>query len=170
MTLKLIGAALIIIGCGAFGFSMAAGHKKEEFCLQQLIRVIEWMLCELEYRLTPLPELCRMAGQEAKGVVAEVFRKLSQELERQEASDASVCMKHVLQQISGIPSRTAYNLSVLGQSMGRFALSGQATGMRSVIVLCQRDLSGLAVDREARLRGYRTLGICGGVALAILFL
>ena len=62
MSIKLIGAALIIAGCDGVGFSMAAAHRREESALRQLIGALDYMGCELQYHLTPLPELCRSAA------------------------------------------------------------------------------------------------------------
>ena len=67
MSYRWFGAALVIAGCGGFGFSIASGYKREEGILRQLLRVLNYMEWELQYRLTPLPELCRQAGKESFG-------------------------------------------------------------------------------------------------------
>lgn len=170
MTIKLIGAAFVMIACGGFGFSIAATHKKAERALQSILRAIEFMINDLEYHNTPLPELLRKASTEAGEMIAQVFIALSQQLDGQMLPDVNACMKAVLVNFDHIPVRAHRNLMYLGQSMGRFALSGQLSGFRSAAAMCKRDLESLAVDRDARLRSYRTLGICGGIALVILFL
>ena len=81
MTMKLIGAGLIIAACGAVGFSMAASHRREEAALRQLIRALDYMGCELQYRLTPLPDLCRQVAEETQGVIGQVIKNLTQELD-----------------------------------------------------------------------------------------
>lgn len=170
MTLKWIGAIIIITGCGGFGFSMAAAHKREERELISLIRAVEYMICELEHRMTPLPELCRLAGQGAGGGVGNILCALASHLEECSASDVSDCMVTVLNSFPQLPWRTGNNLKRLGQTLGKFALSGQVSGFQAIISLCKRDLDSLSQDAEAKRRGYRTLGICAGVALVILFL
>ena len=57
MILKWIGVALVVAGCGSVGFKISANHRKEEKALRQLIGILDYMECELQYRLTPLPEL-----------------------------------------------------------------------------------------------------------------
>lgn len=169
MTIKIFGAILIIAGCGGMGFSFAHAHRREEKSLQSLLRAIELMICELEYRLTPLPELVRLAGAQAQGIVGETFLALANCLEENTQSDAAACMAKVLLRYEKMPWRTRQNLQELGYTLGRFALSGQVSGFQAVAILCKRDLDSLAHDREARLRGYGTLGLCAGVALVILF-
>ena len=96
MSYKGIGAVLIIAGCGGFGLSLAAGCRREEALLRQLIRVLQAMRWELQYRLTPLPELCRQAAGESGGVLREVFSRLSRELDAQNVPEVSACMAAVL--------------------------------------------------------------------------
>ena len=61
MNSKYFGALLVILGCGGFGFSLAAAHRREEVHLRQLMDSLQYLHCELEYHLTPLPVLCRTA-------------------------------------------------------------------------------------------------------------
>ena len=58
---------------------------------------------------------------------------------------------------------------MLGTSLGRFDLTGQLNGLEQVRSHCRRELEALAGNRDQRVRGYQTLGICAGAALAILF-
>lgn len=170
MNYKWIGAVLVIVGCGGFGFSLAASHKREEGTLRQLIRVIQFMECELQYRLTPLPELCRTAGKEVHGALREVLDALAVELESQIAPDAASCMSAALNKCAELPGRTCGILLRLGQSLGRFDLPGQLRGLEAVRSACHLELAALEKNRDSRLRSYQTLGLCAGAALVILFL
>ena len=55
MNIRWIGAALIIISCGGIGFRIANEQLKTERMLRELIRIFDYMECELQYRLTSLP-------------------------------------------------------------------------------------------------------------------
>ena len=170
MNVKIIGAALIIAGCGGVGFSMAAAHRREEKSLRQLIRALDFMGCELQYRLTPLPELCRSAAAESGGAVSHLLVNLATEMEAQVAPDAASCMNAALSKTKGLPQRTRKNLMLLGSSLGQFDLQGQLTGLEAARKQCRRELDELSKDRDVRLRSYQTLGLCAGSALAILFM
>lgn len=170
MSIKLIGAILIIAGCGGVGFSMAAAHRREEKALWQLIGVLNYMGCELQYHLTPLPELCRCAAEQTVGNIRQLFQNLASELEGQIAPDATACMNAAIAKTSRLPQQARKNLLMLGTSLGRFDLQGQLKGLEAARQQCRRDLDGLTRDRDVRLRSYQTLGLCAGSALAILFL
>lgn len=169
MTIKWIGALLVIMGCGGVGFTMAASYRREERSLRMLLRALEYMTCELQFRLTPLPELCRQAGRECGGPAGQVLTALSKELESQISPDVDSCMYAALSKLEGVPHSTAEALGLLGKCLGRFDLNGQLQGLEQVRAHCRRELTALESGRDQRIRGYQTLGVCAGAALAILF-
>lgn len=170
MYLKWIGAVFIIASCSAVGYSIAASHRAAEQALQRLIEALDYMYCELQYRMTPLPELCRAAGKHTSGSVGTVLKLLSGELDRQLSPDAASCMAAAVEQVPRLPEAAKRNLLMMGKSLGRFDLTGQLSGLESVKQLAKRDLDGLLGNRDVRLRSYQTLGICAGIALVILFI
>lgn len=167
---KWIGAILVILGCGGFGFSLAAAQRYEERTLRNLIRGLDFMACELQYRMTPLPEVCAMAAKENHGCVSRVLELLAREMEAQVSPDADRCMQAALSAVGDIPRHTRAAFSVLGQSLGRFDLDGQLKSLEGVRSDCRRKLKELTTDKELRQRSYQTLGLCTGAALAILLI
>lgn len=170
MYLKSIGAALIIAGCGGFGLKLAADHRKEERTLRQLIAALDYMECELQYRLTALPELCRQAARECGGALRDFFAALARELDDRLSPDAESCMRAALGKAQGLPPSARTCLRVLGSSLGRFDLPGQLKGLDAARAACRRSLAALSENRDVRLRSYQTLSLCAGAALAILLL
>ena len=170
MTMKLVGAFLIILGCGGFCFHVAFSQKREEHLLQQLIHILDYITCELQYRHTVLPDLCKQAAKERYGVLSRVFLELSKELEQQIAPDVSVCMRAALSRVTDIPDQLERILLNLGCSLGRFDLDGQLVDLDMVKHQCREKLSSLHLNRDTRLRTYQTLGLCAGAALVILFI
>lgn len=169
MNFKWIGALLVIAGCGGAGFAMAAAYKREESALRSLIGALDYMSCELQFRLTPLPALCRQAGTECRGIVGKVLTDLAQELESQITPDADSCMYAALSRTDNLPRKTEEALRTLGTSLGRFDLQGQLSGLEQIRSRCRHELEALTAARDQRIRSYQTLGLCAGAALAILF-
>lgn len=169
MIIKWFGAALIVGGCGGFGLALAWGSRREENQLSQLVRVLEFLETELQYRLTPLPELCLLASGEVGGCLGNVFRDLSAALSDRIHPDAGSCMSDVLQRCDDLSGRLRRHLRYLGKSLGRFDLPGQLQGLRSVRCACETDIRTLRSQKDVRLRSYQTLSLCAGAALVILF-
>ena len=169
MTIKILGAILVITGCGGVGLKIAANYKIEENNLHNLKMILDFMISELRFRLTPLPQLSKKASQLFHNPVGSVFDKFSTELEKQQHTDPAKCMSVVLESCTAISPITKSQLITLGTTLGRFDLDGQIRGVEAVYRECERNLSHLRKNRENRLRSYQTLGICAGAALAILF-
>ena len=167
---KLIGTILVIAGCGGFGMLLVISHKRKEQSLRQLIRALDFMECELQYRLTPLPDLCRQTAMESDGWVRSVFAALAQELDNQISPEVKTCMDAALAKNKDLPLQARRAMQELGQTMGRFDLPGQLRGLENVRQICRQGLEELAVNRDQRIRSYQTLSLCAGAALAILFI
>lgn len=170
MNVRIIGAILVIAGCGGFGISVAAGYRREEEGLRQMLRMVKFMQWELKYRMTPLPELCRQAAGEGKGQLRDVMLGFAAELDKQKEPDVYSCMRTVLHRADGLPRRIRRLFSQLGRSLGRFDLDGQLESLEAVAAACREQLTQLQNSKIKNLRSYRTLGLCAGAALAILFL
>lgn len=170
MNIRIIGAVLVVIGCGCVGFRIASVYKREEWTLRQLINALDYMECELQYRLTPLPALCRQTAMQSSGMIRVVFLNLAHELEDQIHPDVWRCMSSALTKSKELPSLTKLAFEMLGKSLGRFDIDGQLKGLESVRTECRRNLSELTCNRDTRIRSYQTLGLCAGAAIAILFI
>jgi stage III sporulation protein AB len=170
MNLQWIGAVLIIAGCGGVGFGMALNYKREALCLRQLLQVLEMFSCELEYRLTPLPELFRKASNTATGTLSKVLQNVAMELENQIAPNAAYCMISALKGAKDLPAKAVFALTDLGSSLGEYDLDGQLAGIASVQATCRTQLDEMESNRTQRIRSYQTLALCAGAALAILLL
>ena len=125
---------------------------------------------EVKYRLTPIPDLCRMAAKEVPGELGDVFRDLARELDWNAQPEVSGCMATALRRHPNLPPRVKRLLRQLGRTMGRFDFEGQIQGMESISRECTAMIQDLHRDREVKMRSYRILGLCAGVALVILFL
>ena len=168
MHLKIIGAVLIVGCCGGYGMLLAVSHRKEVSLLHRLLRVLDVMISELEYRLTPIPELCRICAKNSSEPLSSVFLMLAERLESQTATDVAGAMELALASDKKLPPVTAEHLRLLGQTLGRFDLHGQLRGLRQCKQACEHKLNELEYNQQQRLRSYQTLGFCAGAALAIL--
>ena len=165
-----MGAGLILLGCGGWGFLMAAVSKQEQRDLKQLVRGLEYMECELQFHHTELPQLCDNVAQLLRGRIGHVFRDLRIQLDRQCGLDPASCMEAVLDGGDDLSPRLVAILRDFSSTLGCFDLPGQLKGIGSAKAAAEQMLGQLAENRESRLRSYQTLGLCAGAALAILLI
>ena len=168
MTLKVMGAILVFVGCGGYGMRLAWMHRREVAALHQLVQALNAMICELGFRLTPLPELCRFGAQQVTGSVSQCLSDLADALDTQVSPDVNTCTMVAIKGQPRLPKYAASQLQALGQTLGRFDLSGQLTGLEQCKHACLGELEKLENEQPQRLRSYQTLGFCAGAALAIL--
>ena len=170
MTVKILGAIMVIVSCGGLGFLIAASHRREVRSLRLLISALDYMECELQYRMTSLPELCTQVAVLLNGPLKAAFSSLASELENQISPNVELCMQAVLQSTRELPKLSREVLSKLGSSLGHFDLEGQLRGLDAVRNESRRILDTYSKNQDVRLRSYQTLGICAGAAIAILFI
>lgn len=170
MTARIIGAFLVIIGCSGIGILVASAHRNQTKTLRQFIMLLNLMECELAYRHTALPDLCRQLSNNSNGVIMTVFSVLSKELEKQISPDVEQCMHVALKKAGNIPPKVTESFLLLGQSLGRFDLEGQLKGIEMTKSETQRILQEYTDNQDSRIRCYQTLSICAGAAVAILFI
>ena len=170
MILKLIGSLCIILSCGGFGYYLAWQYFREETCLRQMILLIEYMKAELQYNLMPLPKLLYNCVKETDGVVANILYSLTIELEQQLAPDVDYCMRAVISRTKNIPMLTRKVLLSFGKQLGKYDLIGQLQCLDEIKRTCNRHLDTLTAEKHVRLRRYKTLGLCAGAGLVILFI
>lgn len=168
--IRYIGAALIVLACGGCGFSMAAAYRREENTLRRLLRALEYMSCELQYRQPPLAELCAGAAKIAGGQPGRVFSRLEQAVSSPDAPGVWLCMEKAVSAFPDLPVSAGRIFLELGQTLGHFDLPGQQKGFALAMEQCRLILEEMAQNRTGRLRSYQTLGLCAGAALVILFI
>lgn len=149
---------------------MASEYRRLEQCLTQLENGLEIMQCQMEYRLTELPELCGILSSACAGPVGRVFGSLGKELSQADALDVSACMVLALERNPELPESVRNLFRQLGRGLGKLELTGQLRDLDALKEAVERQLEQVRRDKPGRLRCYRALGLCGGAALAIVLL
>ena len=167
--IRLLGAVLLMTGCGGFGFTLAAAHRREAAMLRRLIQALQEMEWELKYRMPVLSGLCKIAAETSGGAIRDIFRELEEKLDSREIYEISACMNVIVGQ-KDLPRSVRKNLKQLGSSLGRYELEGQLQGLEAVRRQCRKDLKKLEENSGQRMRNYQTLALCAGAALAILLI
>jgi len=170
MHLKILGAVLTVVGCGCVGISMGVQHMQAHRSMKQLIRALEAMICDLQYKLIPLPELCRSAARHSDGKLKYLFLALAAELEDSLTEDVYRSVCRAIKQTHGLHPTVQPYLKQLGKSFGHFELEGQLLHLEAVREECRNTLKELEDNKAYRIRSYQTLSLCAGAALAVLLL
>lgn len=170
LNIRWIGAVIIFIACSGLGFMLSNNLRREATALCQLIRALEYMICQLEYSAPVLPKLCMLSGKHVTGCVAAVMRELGHQMEQQISPDTGSCMEAALLRVNGVPESCREMLLLLGSTLGRFDLHGQVKELERLKLQTEALWKELEREKPQRQRTYQTLGVCAGAALVILFI
>lgn len=160
----------MMLGCGGIGIMAASYAKFEISLLKQYISALEYMICDLRFRRSTLPELFRRTADICNGVLRKLFTQVAVQMELQQCSSAVKCVQEAIQGIIGLPKLTRMGLEILSQSIGEFDLQGQLDALEAAKAESERQLLQYSRNLDTRLRNYRSLGICAGVAIVILLI
>lgn len=170
MWVRIIGAAVTVSACSAFGFGVAIDYHRRVRMLSDFLICLQEMELVLAEQLIPLPDLSLRAGRMGKGGVYAVMCCFSDCLKKGVCADVSGCMRCALEQ-NPLDDRCLHRyLTELGRCLGRFDWAGQVQGLRTLSQSAGRKLTQLEDEQSSTVRIYRTLGIFGGLALAVLLI
>ena len=170
--LKLLGAALVTVSASLVGFGFARGVRRQCAQLEGLLWALDFMQAELSARLTPLPQLFSMLASCRQRDVAAFFEAAGRALSVPPGCTVPVSFKRGFQASPGLsPGQdTVQALYGLAQGLGRFDLESQLGAIERAKGSITSVLLQLQAQKRARCRSYETIGICAGLALAVILL
>ena len=169
MMIRVLGACLILVGCSCFGFMLTKCARSKISLLQNFASAMEYMQCELQYQLLPLPDLCFKTANIANGQVSKIFSLLGSELESQIAPNVSYCISAILRNFD-IPREVKVLFEKLGDRLGSFDLDGQLRLLETLQKEATGKLKAYQEGYDARHRCYKTIALCAGAAIVILLI
>ena len=170
--IKLLGKAMIVLGSGSAGFGFARAVRAQLRQLNALLAALEAMKGEIEYRLTPLPELFAALGEGTEPVTAAFFRGCAAMMEADRALPPQLVLGRAMEQTTSLQwsARTRETVRNLAFSLGKFDLGGQVRAIELAQERLRAELAEVQAGSRARCRSYETIGICAGLALAVILL
>ena len=151
----------------------ASGRRRRlSFLLHALLAALEAMKGEIEYRLTPLPELFAALGEGTEPVTAAFFRGCAAMMEADRALPPQLVLGRAMEQTTSLQwsARTRETVRNLAFSLGKFDLGGQVRAIELAQERLRAELAEVQAGSRARCRSYETIGICAGLALAVILL
>ena len=161
---------MIIVGCGAYGFALSSAYRRELKAMAQLLEFLDEMECELLYKGTPLPKIIHTIISNKKGIVFDVFNTLAAELEAQIQPNIAYCMDAALKKHPNTPPETRRFMEKFGKTLGQYSEEGQLLEIRALRQEAQHRQSRLEEDLESKTKTYKTLGVCAGAAIVVIFM
>ena len=170
MIYRFCGAFLLTAGFGSIGFLLKKRRKQELLMLQQIYRLIDSLICDLQYRQSPLYRLVNDGIGLLSGELRCLIVKFSAELESQVSPDVGCCMAAALASFDRIPNSVRKVLTALGQSFGRFDMEGQLRWLEAIQSACRKDCRYLEDRLESYCRCCQAYSLGAGAIIALILL
>ncbi len=170
--MKLVGMIFILAASGSVGIRMAAAMRRRCGLFRQFLAALHVLQNEITFCATPLPQAYALAAVSSEGVVARLFSHMAKEMDRrrwltpQAALAAAWSMEPALTQEEALHTV----LQSMASGLGKYDRDSQSQTLEMTKKRLEALLYEAEQERHARSKTYETLGICTGLAMAILFL
>ena len=170
--IRLFGASLVVLAASAAGFGFAKNVRLQCAQLDALSWALETMASEMSARLTPLPEIFLLLGSGAQKDVSLFFKTAAMALTTPPGCTVPVAFKRGFAAAMNFrPGEQAVQaLYALSAGLGRFTLERQLAAIEQAKTAVTMELLSLQAQKQARCRSYGTIGVCAGLALAVILL
>ncbi len=172
MTIKLISAVVIILGCGTCGILKAWKYRERTEIIADFMQATERLRIEMNYRREDLPALFLRVSSTEK-LSGRFFAKVS-ELYRQESFlSLPVCWQQAVDEVYRHHNLLAQDYIVikeLGEQLGSCGIEGQEHIME--LILQRLKSLYLEAENERKTKGkmYLSLGFTAGITIVILLI
>ena len=170
--MKTFGVVIIVVSAASFGFQYAASVRRRCQMIGQLLLALRLLKSEISTHGTPIPQAFGFLAAATNGSTADYFSDAAKEMARKRWLSADASLRGAEDKLKELqrddPVKTV--LHELGAGLGRFDLESQLNGIQCAIARLEQIQHDAEKDKTVHCRTYRTLGICVGLALAILLI
>lgn len=170
--LKLLGTVFVVAASAFVGFGFAANVRSQAQQLEALLGAMDYMKSEISCRLTPLPELFYLLSRSGGKAVGAFFGRCAALLTQNPGASLQGVFLEAMKQTPQLAfsKQTRQTLLELALQLGKFDAAGTAGALDLASARLRHELQILDAHRRERCRSYETLGICTGLALAVILL
>lgn len=170
--MKLLGVLFVVISASSVGWSLAMSVRRRCQVLGQLLSALRYMKSELSFHSTPLPQTFSALSDGAEGSVKAYFSLIASEMKEKCWLTPMTAMELASGQLTELPPADPARqvLRELGSGLGKFDLDSQLQEIDTALWRLDELRKHADAERTLRCKTYQTLGICAGLALAILLI
>ena len=170
--MKLIGVIFVILSSGTVGFRLARQLRQRCTMLRQLQSGLHVLKNEIAFCASPLPKAFARVAASLDGPMAEVFAKVSGSMDKHCWLTPFSAFRQALRDAVGIRQEDKIRtiLLELAGKLGQYDLDSQMQGIELAMNRLEEERQNAEQERSVKSRTYETLGICAGLAVAIILL
>ena len=170
MLQSIVGAVAIVAGCTAMGFYFAAKEGFRLGDLQEFKKALMILSSEITHMRAPLPAACANIAKRTAKHVSEMFGNFSTLLEANTGETAYRLWAQALEGQKPNLYLAEEDLDIIegfGKTLGYLDREMQQSAITYAVEYIDDKTAGLISQADKNKRMYRSLGIIGGLLLAI---
>lgn len=166
--MKLAGIVFIVLSAGSVGYGMAVAMKKKCIVLRQLLDSLQVLKNEIALCGTPLPQAFALMAVSAEGELERIFSDVAKDMDQHRWVTPYASFQAAMETVS--EEEISPILLSLARKLGKYDIDAQLQGIEMARCQTEELLQQLERERHVKSRTYETLGICAGLAVAILLI
>lgn len=169
--MKAAGCILMIAGASGLGVWKSGWYNKHLETLEYLRQMIFLLKGQILYANAPLEEAFDTVGRRTKGVLADLFLRVSERIRNQDGEPFTVLWKEEVEQINAdapFSKKDRQDLSALGEHLGFLDRDMQERNLLLYLEQLDLEIQKLRDQKQERGRLYISLGVMGGLFLSVL--
>lgn len=171
MVMKITGGILIIAGASGYGIWMAMQYGERLKLLEQLRQMIFLLKGQILYANAPLDEAFDAIGRKMEGALPVLFTEVSERIRMQEGEPFFQIWKESVSAFDReipLSRKDRQLLSEMGEHLGFLDRDMQERNLLLYLEQLDLEIQNLRKHKEERSRLYTSLGVMGGLFLAVL--
>lgn len=168
---KALGLLLIVVSGALLGFYAASGLSRRSSALERIQRLIAHIGSQIRYTAAPTGEILKTAAASAEFRSLEFLKAAAGRLDAD--GDCHAAWQYGVSHYGKVTGLTLADVELLqhfGEGLGRTDVEGQLENCRICAEQLTQRLESARREAAAKHRLYLTLGVTGGMAMALLLL
>lgn len=167
--MKLLGSALVILGCSYGGWAKGDKLKKQVQITSQFIQILSYIKREILQNHREIPVLLKRIDKTQQNIVGRYFRNLWLRLSADCRESVSEKWADICQEELSLSHGLLEILAPLEDILGQYDAKSQGEGLQYIIEELQQWRTKQEEEAGSMLRVYQALGITTGLFLVICF-
>ena len=162
----MLGILFVVCSAATTGFQLAASLRRDCLVLRQLRDSLQLMRNEISACGTMLPQVFALMAVGVNGDLEDIFSKVAKNMEQNPWVTPAEALACAIgdEQLPAIKEI----LLPLGKKLGKYDADVQLRGIDSALQQTENIIFNCEQEKKMKSGTYRTLGICTGLAVAIL--
>lgn len=175
--MKALGVVFIVSGAAGYGMWLARQYGRRLAQLEQLRQMIFLLKGQILYANAPVPEALEVVGRRTQGILSELFLSTAERIGEQQGEPFAELWKNQVEQLNkqgkedfALAASDRQSLAALGEHLGFLDREMQERTLLLYLEQLDLQIGELRGHKQEKCRLYTSLGVMGGMFLAILLI